>query len=116
MLYQGYQALNDFTDPFRSAAKTLLRWRDLIGPDLSGFPQNHIFAWLDVSAHARVTHKRPPFNIPEVMSEGRAQTVVEEVALACRSAICCISKSPMSPRRSRRCWWSHPCPGTSQRC
>jgi poly(3-hydroxybutyrate) depolymerase len=82
MLYQGYQTLSDVSDPFRSAAMSILRWRDLIGPNLTGFPQNHIFAWLDVSAHARVTHKRPPFAIDAVTAEGRTYPVTEEVVLS----------------------------------
>ena len=81
MLYNGYQAWSDAALPFRIAAKTALRVRDWFRPLRDGPPSRNIFAMLDVTSSARVTHRRPPFAIDKVAVGNREYTVREEVAL-----------------------------------
>ena len=81
LLYQGYQALNELSAPFRSAAEGMIRLRELM--DVRDWPViNHLLAWLSVSTGARITHKRPPFQIDRVMVGNREHEVREEVSLA----------------------------------
>ena len=81
LLYQGYQALDELTAPFRGAAQAMVRLRDLM--DVRDWPViNHLLAWLAVSAGAHITHRRPAFAIDTVLVGNREQPVREEVALA----------------------------------
>ena len=80
MLYQGYQAWTDAVAPFRTAAQMALGLK----PSLNGYADwagpRFGFAFLDVFAHARVTHSRPPFGIASVPVGNRELTVREEIA------------------------------------
>lgn len=82
MLYRGYQSWTDAMAPFRGAAKAALQFRDSLGPFGESPLARSLFAFLDVSAHARVTHRRPDFAIDRVMVGNRELAVREEVALA----------------------------------
>jgi polyhydroxyalkanoate depolymerase len=81
LLYQGYQAITDFTAPFRTAARGAAKLRDIM--DVREWPMvNHLLAWLDVTAGAHITHRRPPFGIKTVKVGDRELKVREEVALS----------------------------------
>jgi polyhydroxyalkanoate depolymerase len=82
MLYRGYQSWTDAMAPFRGAAKAALKFRDSLGPFGENPMARSLFAFLDVSANARVTHRRPDFAIESVMVGNRKLAVREEVALA----------------------------------
>jgi poly(3-hydroxybutyrate) depolymerase len=79
MLYQGYQAWTDTSAPFRTAARAMVRLRDLMESVCDWPPASHLLAWLDVSSGARITHHRPPFSIDKVMVGGREVAVREAV-------------------------------------
>src|SRR5579872_959784 len=79
-LYQGYQTLVDSAAPFRAAAQTAMRLREMM--DVRDWPTvNHFLAWLDVVVGAQITHRRPPFSIKAVKVGERDLAVREEVAL-----------------------------------
>jgi polyhydroxyalkanoate depolymerase len=81
MLYSGYQAWSDAALPFRIAAKTALGFRDWFRPFSEGPAQRNVFALLNVTSSARVTHRRPAFGIDRVAVGNREYAVREEVAL-----------------------------------
>ncbi len=82
MLYDAYQAQQDFLAPWRAGA-------DLIKAALSdtamGPAANYWFrsigAGAEIFSRAQMLHERPSFDIAEVMVAGRTQKVTEEVAL-----------------------------------
>lgn len=82
MLYDAYQAQQDFLAPWRAGA-------DLIKAALSdtamGPAANYWFrsigAGAEIFSRAQMLHERPSFDIAEVMVAGRTQKVAEEVAL-----------------------------------
>ena len=81
MLYSGYQAWNDMLAPARFGAQVALGMRDRMGPMADWAMPRRMFAIMDVFQGAKVTHKRPAYNILTVPS-GNAQVAVrEEVAL-----------------------------------
>ena len=82
MLYRQYQGWADAMAPFRGAAKAALWFRTSLGT-LAEYPlARSMFALLDVTANARVTHHRPDFGISSVMVGTRKVAVREEVALS----------------------------------
>jgi len=82
MLYDAYQAQQDFLAPWRAGA-------DLIKVALSdtalGPAANYWFrsigAGAEIFSRAQMLHERPAFEIAEVMVAGRTQKVTEDVAL-----------------------------------
>ena len=82
MLYDAYQAQQDFLAPWRAGA-------DLIKAALSdtalGPAANYWFrsigAGAEIFSRAQMLHERPAFDIAEVMVAGKTQKVTEEVAL-----------------------------------
>lgn len=81
MLYSGYQAWNDMLTPARFGAQMALRMRDRLGPVGDWAMPRRMFALMDVFQGAKVTHKRPAYDIKSVVS-GNAQVAVrEEVTL-----------------------------------
>jgi polyhydroxyalkanoate depolymerase len=80
-LYSGFQAWTDLTAPFRNAASAVVQQRDSMGW-LAQLPlPRSLFALLDVTANARVTHDRPAFAIHQVTVGNREVPVREEIAL-----------------------------------
>jgi polyhydroxyalkanoate depolymerase len=81
MLYSGYQAWNDMLAPARFGAQIALGMRDKMGAMANWPMPRRIYAMMDVFQGAKLTHKRPAYNIKSVTS-GNAQVAVrEEVAL-----------------------------------
>jgi poly(3-hydroxybutyrate) depolymerase len=81
MLYSGYQAWNDMLMPARLAAQTALSFRKAWGP-MGDLPMSRrMFAMMDVFQGAKLTHKRPAYNIESVVSGNAQVTVREEIAL-----------------------------------
>ncbi len=81
MLYSGYQAWNDMLAPARFGAQIALGVRDRMGPAAQWAMPRRLFALMDVFQGAKLTHKRPAYDIGTVTS-GNAQVAVrEEVAL-----------------------------------
>ncbi|MFZ2996011.1 polyhydroxyalkanoate depolymerase [Sphingobium sp.] len=81
MMYSGYQAWNDMLAPARFGAKMALGMRGSMGPMADWAVPRRMFAMMDVFQGAKVTHKRPAYDITTVTS-GNAQVAVrEEVVL-----------------------------------
>ena len=81
MLYSGYQAWNDMLAPARLGAEWALGLRKTMGPMAEWAMPRRMFALMDVFQGAKLTHKRPAYDINLVQS-GNAQVAVrEEVAL-----------------------------------
>ncbi|WP_300397721.1 polyhydroxyalkanoate depolymerase [uncultured Sphingobium sp.] len=81
MLYSGYQAWNDMLAPARLGAEWALGLRKTMGPMAEWAMPRRMFALMDVFQGAKLTHKRPAYDINRVQS-GNAQVAVrEEVAL-----------------------------------
>lgn len=81
MLYSGYQAWNDMLAPARFGAQIALGMRDTMGPMAQWAMPRRLFALMEVFQGAKLTHKRPAYDITTVTS-GNAQVAVrEEVAL-----------------------------------
>ncbi|MEC3911691.1 polyhydroxyalkanoate depolymerase [Sphingobium sp. CR2-8] len=81
MLYSGYQALNDMLAPARFGAQIALGMRDKMGPVADWAMPRRMFAMMDVFQGAKLTHKRPAYNIDSVTSGNAQVPVREEVAL-----------------------------------
>ncbi|MDX3901780.1 MAG: polyhydroxyalkanoate depolymerase [Sphingobium sp.] len=81
MLYSGYQAWNDMLTPARLAAQTALRFRGSWGPAADWAMPRRMFALMDVFQGAKITHKRPAYNIHGVVSGNAQVPVREEIAL-----------------------------------
>lgn len=81
MLYNGYQALNDMLSPARFGAEMALSIKDKFGPFADWPLPRRIFALMDVFQGAKLTHKRPSYNIDQVRSGNAVVAVREEVLL-----------------------------------
>ncbi|WP_188064571.1 polyhydroxyalkanoate depolymerase [Sphingobium sp. KCTC 72723] len=81
MLYSGYQAWNDMLAPARFGAQVALGMRDKMGPMADWAMPRRMFALMDVFQGARVTHKRPAYNIDSVVSGNAEVAVRDEVVL-----------------------------------
>ena len=83
MLYSVYQAWSDSMTPFRESGRAALAIRDRFGAlqKLSDAwpPLRSLYALTDVTANARVTHRRPAFDIGMVMVGNREVEVREEI-------------------------------------
>ncbi|MDR7155410.1 polyhydroxyalkanoate depolymerase [Sphingobium xenophagum] len=81
MLYSGYQAWNDMLAPARFGAQIALGMRDTMGPMAQWAMPRRLFALMDVFQGAKLTHKRPAYDIGTVTSGNAQVGVREEVAL-----------------------------------
>ncbi|MFP5436124.1 MAG: polyhydroxyalkanoate depolymerase, partial [Alphaproteobacteria bacterium] len=81
MLYSGYQAWNDMLAPARFGAQIALGMRDRMGPMAQWAMPRRLFALMDVFQGAKLTHKRPSYDIGTVTSGNAQVSVREEVAL-----------------------------------
>ncbi len=81
LLYSGFQAWTDMLTPARYAAQMALKMRESMGPAGNWAMSRRMFALMDVFQGARVTHKRPAYNIRSVMSGNAEVAVREEVVL-----------------------------------
>ena len=79
MLYQAYQTHSNLTSPLRLFAQ--LTSQAMWAERSAGGPLRKVAAALDVIAHMRLTHVRPPFRIDQVLVAGEQVPVTEEVAL-----------------------------------
>lgn len=81
MLYQAYQNWNDLLAPMRFAARAAVKMQDSFG-GLAQWPMpRRAFALFDMLGEGRFTHKRPSYDIDEVMSGNAMVPVRQEVAL-----------------------------------
>lgn len=82
MLYEAYQAQQDFLAPFRAGAEML---RAAFGDTSLGPAANYLFrgaaAGAEVFARAHTIHERPPYGIDSILAAGKRVPVHEEVAL-----------------------------------
>ncbi|HEX7857934.1 MAG TPA: polyhydroxyalkanoate depolymerase [Sphingobium sp.] len=82
MLYQGYQALQDWMEPARMAARSALTFREEYVGDLHEWPMaQRFYAACEVFEGAKITHARPPYQIDEILSGNQMVRVREEVVL-----------------------------------
>ncbi|NWK98832.1 polyhydroxyalkanoate depolymerase [Sphingobium lactosutens] len=81
MLYSGYQAWNDMLAPARLGAQWALGMRDRMGPMADWAMPRRMFALMDVFQGAKLTHKRPAYDIRTVTSGNAEVSVREEIAL-----------------------------------
>lgn len=81
MLYNGYQAWNDMLMPARLAAQAALRMRDSLGPIADWQMPRRMFALMDVFQGAKLTHRRPAYNIDTVNCGNARVAVREEILL-----------------------------------
>jgi poly(3-hydroxybutyrate) depolymerase len=83
MLYEAYQAQQDFLAPWRAGADLFCA---AFGDTALGPAANYLFrgaaAGAEVFSRAHMIHERPPYGIGEVMVAGKPVAVHEEVALA----------------------------------
>ncbi|MGH7046149.1 MAG: polyhydroxyalkanoate depolymerase [Stellaceae bacterium] len=79
MLYEAYQAQDDFLGPIRLMAETVRGW--LGQPWLAdGMPLvRGAAAAMELVSHAGLSHERPDFAIKSVISDGREVAISEEV-------------------------------------
>jgi polyhydroxyalkanoate depolymerase len=82
MLYQLYQTMADFAEPFRMLAVAGLRSRPLFGQFAHEPLANSMFAAMDMVAHSRLTAERPPYRIDRVLSGNMEVAVREEIVAA----------------------------------
>lgn len=81
MWYHLYQAQNQASEPFRIAAEAALRLRGSMNGAADTELGRRTLAALEMASRAKLTHKRPPFEIDRVMVDNREAEVTEEVAL-----------------------------------
>ena len=82
MLYQLYQTMTDFAEPFRMFAAAGLRSRPLLGQFGQEPIANSLFAAMDMIAHTKLIAERPPYKIDKVLSGNSEVAVREEVIAA----------------------------------
>jgi polyhydroxyalkanoate depolymerase len=82
MFYEAYQAQQDFLTPLRSGADLV---RALLGDTSMGPAANYLArctaAGAEIISRAHLIHERPDYGIEQVMAQGQAVAVTEEVAL-----------------------------------
>jgi len=83
MLYEAYQAQQDFLAPLRAGADL---FKTAFGDTSLGPSANYVFrsmaAGAEIISRAHLIHDRPPYGIAQVMVDGQTCPVVEQVALA----------------------------------
>jgi poly(3-hydroxybutyrate) depolymerase len=78
-----YQAQADFLDPLRLAARTAGRLLRTVTPhEPYGLTLRHVDAALEVFGYSGVTHKRPDFNIKDILVGNNLVNVTDEVVFA----------------------------------
>jgi len=83
MNYQMYQAQADFLDPLRMAARNAGRLLRTITPqEPYGLALRHVDAALEVFGYSGVTHKRPDFNIKDILVGNNLVKVTDEVVFS----------------------------------
>ena len=83
MNYQMYQAQADIMDPLRFMARTTGRLLRTVTPkEPYGLALRHVDAALEVFGYSGVTHKRPDFNIKDILVGNNMVTVTDEVVFA----------------------------------
>ena len=78
MLYSGYQAWNDMLAPARLGAEWALSLRHTMGPMADWAMPRRMFALMDVFQGAKLTHKRPAYDIRTVQS-GNAEMILSSI-------------------------------------
>ncbi|HEY4078082.1 MAG TPA: polyhydroxyalkanoate depolymerase [Rhizomicrobium sp.] len=82
MLYQAYQAQQDFLAPFRAGADL---FKTAFGDTAMGPAANYVLrgaaAGAEIFSRAHMIHERPPYAIGPVTVSGKFVPVIEEVAL-----------------------------------
>jgi poly(3-hydroxybutyrate) depolymerase len=81
MIYQLYQAKNDFLHPIRQAARAGAAWARAW--DMGSLTPPLVRAWgaaNEIIAEARLTHHRPPFGVPSVTVGNDEIPIIEEAA------------------------------------
>jgi len=82
MLYEAYQAQQDFLAPWRAGADL---FRAAFGDTRLGPSANYVFrslaAGAEIVSRSHLIHERPPYGIHDVIVDGQAVPAVEEVAL-----------------------------------
>jgi poly(3-hydroxybutyrate) depolymerase len=82
MMYSAYQAQSDFLDPLRGWAQLSLQTFRMMSRFAGPFTPpglNEAAAAAELISRARMTHTRPPFNIPEVLVGNEMVPVTERV-------------------------------------
>ena len=83
MLYEAYQAQQDFLAPWRAGADLM---KAALGDTSMGPAANYMFrsfaAGAEIVSRTHAIHERPPYGIDQVMVAGEPVSVREEVALA----------------------------------
>jgi poly(3-hydroxybutyrate) depolymerase len=93
MLYSTYQAQHTMLEPWRVMAQGMSDWINRVlpeGPPQSSFEEllvGSVFtrqaaAAGEVFSRLKLTHSRPPFEIPSVMSLGREYAITEEKVMS----------------------------------
>ena len=82
MLYDAYQAQQDFLAPLRAGADLIkAAFSDTALGPAANYWFRSIGAGAEIFSRAQMLHERPAFEIAEVMVAGKNQKVTEEVAL-----------------------------------
>jgi poly(3-hydroxybutyrate) depolymerase len=80
MLYEAYQAQDDFLGPIRLMAETMHGWLGQPWLPISDMPLvRGTAAAMELLSHAGLSHERPDFRIKSVITEGREVAVSEEL-------------------------------------
>jgi poly(3-hydroxybutyrate) depolymerase len=93
MLYSTYQAHNTMLEPWRVMAQGLAEWLHTTLPEgpsqatheelaAGGTFARSLAAASEVFSRLKVTHARPPFNIPTVVSLGKEYAITEEKVMS----------------------------------
>jgi polyhydroxyalkanoate depolymerase len=82
MLYHAYQFQDDLLGLFRAVAGGSLTFAEAFRGTPDGGVPSHIVAALQMVTRFKLTHTRPPFNIPTVPVDNRIVPVEERVALS----------------------------------
>ncbi len=93
MLYSTYQAQHTMLEPWRVMAQGMSDWITRVLPE--GPPQSSLEELLvgsvftrqaaaagEVFSRLKLTHSRPPFEIPSVMSQGREYAITEDKVMS----------------------------------
>ncbi len=81
MIYQFYQANDDFLDPARFLARTALTALAFRGPVINGALVRNLSAAYDMISRTGLTHQRPAYGIATVKVGNRDIEVTETAAL-----------------------------------
>ncbi|MDO9003096.1 MAG: polyhydroxyalkanoate depolymerase [Aquabacterium sp.] len=92
MLYSTYQAQQNMLEPWRVMAQGMSDWLHHVLPEgptqnsvsemaAGGLMVRSLAAASEVFARKRVTHARPSFDLPTVMSQGMECGIIEEAAM-----------------------------------